>query len=423
MKTSRLALFGGSPVVRIKHPHFLWPPRSTNAERKDLSRQRDLDISIKGKSGPIKDLENAFLSFLDNKKKYAITFNSGTSALLAAYFAIGIEAGDEVIVPALTFHAAVSPMLLLGGIPVMVDVREDTWCIDEKKIEDKITKKTKAILVVHQWGHPAEMDLILKIAKKHKLKIIEDCSHAHGSLYKEKKVGTFGDISIFSLQAAKLVFAGEGGILVTNNDEYYYRSTLLGHYRDRSRYEIKDSFYQQFWQTGYGLKLRMSPYNAITAIHSLKEIKKNIAQRKKCLTYMSRLLTKLPEIRTPVVLDQVDMGAWYGYKPIYMKDLFSEIPRKIYIVALQAEGVEVKSPSSPPLYTLPLYKETSTKMFKGKLNIPKYNQNDLPISYRLSNSALSLPTFTSWPESKKIIDQYFLAFKKIHDNMDELVGL
>lgn len=416
-----LALCGGDPTIIKKTKHFIWPPLSSRQEQLDLANQRDIDISIKGSSGPIKKLEDNFFEFLDNKVKYAITFNSGTSALLAAYFALGIGEGDEVIGPAITYHAALSPLYFLKANPVLVDVKKDTWTIDPNKIEAAITAKTKAVTVVHQWGHPADMDEIMAIAKKYKLAVIEDCSHAHGSAYRGQKVGTFGDVAIFSLQANKIVFAGEGGILVTNSSVIHDRATLLGHYRDRSRDEIIDPFYQQFWVTGYGLKLRMSPYNAITAIHSLQAIKKNIAERKKCLLYFSEGLSDLPEITVPYVNQNVDIGAWYGYKPLYNSEHLHGISRETYIDALKAEGLDISEPGSPAFSHLPLFTIQEDKMYKSRANKKIYSATDFPIAESLAAKGLSLPTFTNWKKDKPLIDLYIKAFHKVHDNYKELL--
>lgn len=399
------------PVVKIPRPHFVWPPPPDDEELKDLANQRKKDISIKGRAGPIKEFEDNFLKYLNNKVKYGITFNSGTSALLAAYFAIGINEGDEVIGPALTFHAALSPLYMLKAQPVLVDVDINTRCIDPNKIEGSITAKTKAITVVHQWGHPADMDPIVKIARKHRLKIIEDCSHAHGSKYKRKKVGTIGDIGIFSLQAGKMLYAGEGGIMVTNNSEYHDRATLLGHYRDRAKEEIKDDFYQQFWVTGYGLKLRMSPYNAVTAIHALQKLDQRIKSRKKCLNYFISRLKEIPEIEPPYIAPWADMGAWYGFKPRLKLDKIN-LSREKYIQLLKNEGVEIDIPSAPVLADLPLYSFKNDRMFKNK-NKKVWKSETYPVAQELASTSLSIDTFTDWPESRELIDQYIEAFKKI----------
>lgn len=299
--SENLALLGGKPAVSIPHPHEVWPPPASQAELEDIAQQRNRDISIKGKSGPIHDFEEAFKSFLENEAQYTVSFNSGTSALLAAYFAIGIEEGDEVIGPCLTFHAALSPLYLLRAKPVLVDIDINNRCIDPEKIEERITDKTRAITVVHQWGHPAKMDTILSIAKKHSLKVVEDCSHAHGSRYRGKLCGTFGDVAVFSLQANKALFAGEGGILVTNSVLYHDRATLLGHYRDRSRDEVVDPNLQEYWVTGFGLKLRMSPFNAIVAKHSLERFPQIKPGRHVCLKYFIERIKEVEYIVPPML--------------------------------------------------------------------------------------------------------------------------
>jgi dTDP-4-amino-4,6-dideoxygalactose transaminase len=402
-------------IVTFAMPHEVWPPEPNEEELADLVAQRKKDISIKGKSGPIKQLEEDFLQFLGDRR-YCVSFNSGTSALLAAYFALGIDEGDEVICPALTFHAAVSPMFMFKAIPVLVDVDRNTRCLDPALIESSISARTKAIIVVHQWGHPADMDKILKIANKHNLKVIEDCSHAHGSKYKGKHVGTFGDIAVFSLQAQKMMFAGEGGLFLTNNQEYHDRATLLGHYRDRSKDEIKDSFYQKFWVTGYGLKLRMSPYNAVTAIHSLKKLADRIKSRKKCLSYFSDALNKLPEIEVPYIADWADMGAWYGFKPLLRLDIIKDSSRDLYISRLKEYGVDVDPPSAPVLNTLPLYFEKHDKMFSNDKKIINLNKK-YPVAEMHASTSLSLPTFTDWEKSKPVIDQYISAFNKVSSEL------
>lgn len=421
-KKDRLAINGGQKTVTIDDPHFIWPPKSDKQERDDLASQRDKDISIKGRSGPIKELEEKFLNFLGNKRKYAISFNSGTAALMAAYFSIGIDEGDEVIAPALTFHAAISPVYFLKGNPALVDIDPRTYCIDASKIEQAITSKTKAICVVHQWGHPADMDPIMKIAKKYKLKVIEDCSHAHGSRYKGKQVGLFGDIAVFSLQANKILFAGEGGILVTDSSNYHDRATLLGHYRDRARDEIHDKFLQQFWLSGYGLKLRMSPYNAITAIHSLRQLKKRIAQRKKCLTYFSKKLSEFHELTVPYVAPYVEMGGWYGYKVLYNSKKFYNIPLAKYVEVLSAEGLEIKISDTPAFSTLPLFTIKEDKMYKNRTYKRVCKLGQFPVSEYIGKNAFKFPTFTDWPKSKEIIDQYYKAFVKIHNKYKELLS-
>lgn len=415
----KLAINGGLKSVTISRPHEIWPPKAGLRELFEIGMQRNRDIGIKGKTGPIKEFEDLFAGFLENKSKYQVTFNSGTSALFAAYFALDLNEGDEVIGPALTYHAALSPLFTLKVNVVLVDIDTKTRCIDANKIEEKITSKTKAITVVHQWGHPADMDKILLIAKKYNLKVVEDCSHAHGSKYNGKLCGTLGDVAIFSLQTNKAMFAGEGGILVTNNENIYYRATLLGHYRDRSKEEIKDEEYRKYWVTGFGLKLRMSPFNAIVAKYSLYRFPKIIEERHKCLNYFNEKLKEVSFVEPIHIEPYAYMGAWYGFKPLYLKEKLNNVSRNEIIKILQAEGLEVADPSGPVLSTQPLYSEEQSKMYSS-LSKKSNNPSETPNAVFVEENALSLPTFSNFKRDKKIIDQYIITMKKVQENINEI---
>jgi len=152
--SKKLAINGGEPVIKESKVHGKWPTEATEAELSDLSRQRNLDIGIKGRAGPILEFEDMFLEFMNNDVKYAVSFNSGTSALYAAFVGIGLAEGDEVIGPALTYHAALSPLHILKVKVVLADVDLRSKCISVDSIKGLISPRTKAIVVVHQWGHP-----------------------------------------------------------------------------------------------------------------------------------------------------------------------------------------------------------------------------------------------------------------------------
>lgn len=174
-------------------------------------------ISSAGKY--VKEFENSFAKYCDSK--FAVAVTSGTAALHMALTVLGIKKGDEVIIPSFTMIACAFAVCYTGAKPVFVDVDKNTWTIDTNKIEEKITSKTKAIMPVHIFGNPCDMSKIVKIAKKYKLHIIEDCAEAHGATYKNKKVGSFSSVSAFSFFANKNLTTGEGGMVVTNNEQYY----------------------------------------------------------------------------------------------------------------------------------------------------------------------------------------------------------
>lgn len=419
--TGPLALLGGPPAIPHPLPHEVWPPPARQAELDELAAQRNRDISIRGRVPPIADLEQRFLEFLGGRLKYAVTFNSGTSALFAAYFALGVDEGVEVIGPALTYHAALSPVYALRGEVILADVELDTRCIAPDDVERRITPRTRVLTIVHQWGHPARMDDLLAIARRHGLKVLEDCSHAHGSAYQGRPCGSFGDAAVFSLQTNKAVFAGEGGILVTNDPRCADRATLLGHYRDRCKAELSDDELRRYWVTGFGLKLRMSPFNAIVALHSLARFPEIKAGRHRCLRHLGRRLSEsIDYLEAPRISPDVDMGAWYGFKPIVRPERLPGISRALLIKALRAEGMEVSDPSAPTLSTQPLYSASRDPLYPAARPRFANRPEDTPRARFLEEHALSLPTFWDWDRDRPIIDAYVDAFAKVGELRDEL---
>ena len=175
----------------------------------------------------VHEFESEFVRYHD--VDYALAQCNGTSTLHAASFAVGIGPGDKVITPAYTWHLAVGPTLASHGVPVFADVDRHSLCLIPEDVERKITERTKAISVLHAYRHPAPMDEIMDIARRHRLPVIEDCSHAHGATYKDRHIGTIGDVGCFSLQGSKIIVAGEGGMLVTNNRQHYAHAIALGH--------------------------------------------------------------------------------------------------------------------------------------------------------------------------------------------------
>lgn len=424
---SKLALFGGKPLVSTPKPHFVWPP-VTEEDYQAVKHQMDTGVlSEYGRTGVIKEFEDEFAQY--HQMRYAIATNSGTTALHSAFFGCGIGPGDEVIAPTYTFLATVTPIFHVNAIPVLAEADSETGNISVKDIKERITNKTKAIVITHMWGHPCEMDEIVSLAQEKGLFLIEDCSHAHGATYKGRLVGTFGDVSCFSLQGNKMVSAGEGGILLTNSQEIYERATLLGHYRDRSEQCVKSDFYQQFVKTGYGLKYRMHVLAAALARVSFSKMEERIKTRNENLNYLSHLLKDIPGILPPITKNYVTRGAYYGYKPLYQKDQMGEISVELYVKALVAEGIEVKKPGSKPLHMLPLFQKKNDGMYHN--GWPKispfvektvvYKDGDFPKAESYYKRALSIPTFTS-PGNKQLIEQYAAAFLKVYENRQELIN-
>jgi len=291
-----LALFGGTKSVTAENKDH-WPLITDEDVTAVTHLLRKGEISITDGSGIIQELEQAFAEYLG--VQYALVQCNGTSTLHAALFAVGVGYGDEVIVPTYTWPSTASTVLLCNAIPVFCDIDPHTFCADPADIERKITSATKAIAVVHLWGHPAEMDEIMAIARRHGLAVVEDASHAHGATYKGRKVGTIGDVGCFSLQGSKALPGGEAGIAVTNNPDFFDRMLTFSHYGGRIEKDSLTDRYTQFAFTGFGPKYRVHPLAAAIARVQLKHLDEYIKARRQNLDYLTDGLATIPGITPP----------------------------------------------------------------------------------------------------------------------------
>ena len=230
--------------------------------------------------------------------KYALTFNSGTSALHAALLAHGIKAGDEVIVPSFTFIATANAPLFVGAKPVFADIEEKTYGLDPEDVKEKITKKTKAIIPIHYGGCPCLIEELQEISEDHNLILLEDAAESLGAEIKGKKVGSFGDSAMLSFCANKVITTGEGGCIVTNSKEIYEKSKLI---RSHGRLETENYFssaeYMDYVTLGYNF--RMSNITAALGISQFKKINKIIEIRRDNAAYMSKKLSKIESVTIP----------------------------------------------------------------------------------------------------------------------------
>lgn len=231
---SPLALLGGEPAVTAAGPHFTWPPIDEETVA-DVVEQLKTSISIYDRSGVIARLEEHLASYFG--VQHAVLTSSGTAALYDLYAGCRIRPGDEVIVPAYGFFATVTPLLHLGAVPVLADC-DEYGNLDPADVSRRITHRTFAIAVTHLWGMPADVTALRVLADEHEILLLEDGSHAHGASVHGKKVGTFGHAAAFSMNGPKPLSAGEGGFVLTDDADTYYRVLLHGQYNKRCRNEI-----------------------------------------------------------------------------------------------------------------------------------------------------------------------------------------
>src|SRR6516162_2430387 len=265
----KLAITGGEPLR--KAPFTTWPMST----KEELHALENVLASSKwgGQPFPGKHAQAFAKKFAEfHTAKYAQCVNTGTVAIQAALKAIGIRPGDEVIAPAYTWEGTVGPVLLMNAVPVFVDIDPDTYCLDAKLIEKAVTPKTKAILPVHLGMRFADMDEILRIAKAHNLKVIEDCAHARGGMWRDKGAGSMGDLGAFSFQSSKLITSGEGGAVITNNLEHM---EIVQSYINAGRASLTDKFHHRL----IGFNYRLGEFQAAVLGPQLDRLPEHAAIR------------------------------------------------------------------------------------------------------------------------------------------------
>lgn len=351
--------------------------------------------------------------------KHSLGHCSGTAALLAAMYGAGIGRGDEVIAPSLTFWSGVLQVFDLGATVVFADIDPETLCISPAEIERRITPRTRAIVVVHYCGHPCDMDEILKIAHRHDIKVIEDCSHAHGGLYKGRMIGTLGDVSAFSMMSLKSFAIGEAGMLSTNNREIYERAIAFAHYeRTHSDLTLPDLKKVAGLPLG-GYKFRMNQCCSAMGRVQLRHYPKRMQEIQNAMNRFLDLLEDTPGLRPhrTVPGSNSTMGGWYNPVCHYLPEELGGLPAKKFTAALKAEGVDSGRTCNFPLHTHPLF-QTVDVYRDGKPTRIAFAERDvregcgtLPVSEQLQEHCVGLPWFKH--DRPVAIEQFAAAFRKV----------
>lgn len=414
---AKLALLNGEKEVKIDLSTASLPLVSEEAINAVVGLLRKAEIST---SPVVREFEKNFGDYIG--AKYTLAVNSGTSSLHEALFAIGVGPGDEVIVPSFTWIFTVAPIIATHGIPVFCDVDIDTHCIDPEDIKRKITPRTKAIMVVHVWGNPANMDEIMKIAEENNLHVIEDCAHAHGAMWKDKKVGIIGDVGCYSLQGSKTLVAGEGGVLVTNTSEYYERAVALGHYELVSRLP-EGSEYRKY-TTSLGFKHRVHPLGIAIANTELKYLDEKNAIRSENARYLEEGIKDI-ECITPQKEYPGGVRQHSYHYARYDETKLEGISLMTFLKALKSEGVAVGAIGYGHLHEAPLFLE-KTPYGKGcpgkcphiKVEYPAEKVSLPNTEYLREHAFMMAPRFEK--PCRELLDQYIEAYHKVVRNVDEL---
>ncbi len=411
--TNMPAILGGEKAITLDQLDANhWPIISDDDEQAVLSVLRSGEISINRVVG---ELENDYKQLTN--RKFALTHNNGTSAILAGLHALGIAPMDEVIVPSATWWSSVMPVLHCGGVPVFAELEGDCLGLDPVDVEKKITDRTKAIVVVHLFGMPSKMDELKAVADKHGLKILEDASHAHGASYKGQPIGSFGDISVFSMQGNKLVPSGEGGVLLCDSQEVYESAIRFGHYERLLGLESENRY---FAATGFGFKFRMAPMSAALARTQLRHLKERNKKRNDNCIYLSERLAKLGI--EPFLAPKDVSRVYFEFLVRYDEDK-TGLPIGDLATALQAEGALVTTPRYPllhqqPVFTHGVWSKIARLPATKEKPIHLYDPADLPATTLGNGSLLKLPAFPS--ATTDLLDQYSNAFAKVLSHINEI---
>lgn len=307
--------------------------------------------------------EQAFAEYCDTG--FAISCNNGTSALHLALTALGVGPGDEVIVPTLTYVATANAVLYCGARPVLVDADATTMALDPQLLEQSITPRTKAIIVVHLYGHPADMDPIVGIARRHGIVVIEDAAEAHGAQYRNRKTGALGEIGTFSFYGNKIVTTGEGGMVTTNDAELAEKIRLLrGQGMDPQR---------RYWFPVVGYNYRMTNIAAAIGLAQLEQINKFLQKRRQLAHAYNE---RLGELRDFIELPREETWAthsWWSYTIVLREHC--RMDRDELIDRLSMDGIETR-PVFYAMHRLPIYQEPAERY---------------PVADRISRCGISLP--------------------------------
>jgi len=420
---NKLALLGGEKAVR-KDPGkiFSWPIVTEEDEQAVLSVLRQGKMSDMDQT---KEFEKEFARWMG--MKYALGTNNGTSAIQSAMFGCKIGVGDEIIAPSLTFWASVLQCYSLGATVVFAEVDPETLCIDPGDIEHRISDRTKAIVVNHITGYPADMDAIMKIAGKHNLRVIEDVSHAQGSLYKGRKVGTY-DVGAMSLMTYKSFAIGEAGILVTNDLEVFERAVAWGHYRRFDDSIKTESLKPYIGLPMGGYKYRMHQMSSAMGRVQLKHYDARITEIDRAMNTFWDLLEGVPGIQAhrPPKGSGSTKGGWYAPRGLYKPEELGGLSVSRFAEAVRAEGVVTCVPGGNlPLHMHPLFNTADIYGHGKPTRIANSNRDlrqpvgSLPVTEKALERMFVIPWFKRY--DARIIEEFAGAFRKVSENHGDLL--
>ena len=413
--SKKLAIHGGEKVRITDWPD--WPVWDQRAEKEVIEMLRS-GRWWRGNGESVAEFEQKYAQLMGAKRCLATA--SGTTALLVALHVLGVDAGDEILVSPFTFIATYNVIFMNKALPVFVDTDPETFLINPAKIEERITERTSAILPVHIYGLPVDMDKVNRIAKKHNLKVVEDACQAWLGEYKGKKLGTLGDLGCFSFQNSKNLPAGEGGAVVGNNDEIMDRchsfhncGRPFGSVERTSDYPMR------------GSNRRMQQIQAITLLSQMNRIEKDADIRLENAIYLDKKLAEIPGIVPYKLVEGNNRSAYHMYPFRFISEKFGNVTRNKFIEALRAEGIPCSSGYGMQNKDGLIEEAFNSKGYKRLFSEKRLNQwreeNVLPGNDQLAGEAVTFYQ-SILLGSKTDMDDIVNAISKIYENRESLKG-
>ncbi len=417
--SSTLAILGGKPVrTRAFPPHPVIEDDEKRAVMEVLDRaELSTFLAVPGKyflgGKNVREFEKRFAHY--HGVEYAVAFNSGTAALHAAVAAVGVRPGEEVIVPPYTFTSTATCALMHNAVPVFVDVDDEVYGLDPRAVARNISPLTSALIVVHLFGHPADMDGLMEIAKSHDLRVIEDCAQAPGASYGDRFVGTIGDCGVFSFTESKNVTTGEGGMLITGDAHIAEVAQMV---RNHGEVMLEGQTSRTYTSSILGWNYRMTEMEAALGIVQFGKMQELNRRRVMLADYLTQGLQHIEGLRTPIVRAAVK-PVYYLYALKYHEQTIG-ISRDLFVKALNAEGIPFSAGYVRPLYLSPLYHENRPFAFEHYQGDATYDEGICPVAERLHGRELILTPVVRPPATLRDMDDIVTAITKVVNHRDEL---
>lgn len=411
------ALLGGTPVRTNGWPE--WPIWNKDTDEKLVVD--DLRSGVWSRASLVKEFEEKWAKEIGTKRCLSVV--NGTNALITSLLQMDIGGGDEVIIPVYTFIATAAAVLATGAMPVFVDTDPETFQIDPAKIEQKITSRTRAIVPVHILGMPADMDSILKIAKKHNLLVIEDACQAHLAEINHQRVGSFGDAGCFSFQNSKNLAIGEGGAITSNNETFMDRCYSYHNYGNPYGTMVGNV---SAGTAIAGNKLRWTEYQAAIGLVQMKRLQEQTDKRNENAAYLRSKIKEVPGIVPYKLYDNVTKAAFHLFAFRYQKSAFKDLPRSEFVKAMKAEGIPCLEGYAPlnkmPYLANAFQSKNYRKMYSSKeLDINAFNRrNECPVNDHLCNEEALWIYHPLLLTEKADMDDISNAMEKVQANAEAI---